>query len=472
MRLARNLIVGVAIVLLGVLSIEGYLDVQQAYSIFESDMRADGRLLGHALAAAIAAAKAGDARTLQVTDGDDRVSVRVVGLDDAQNAPAPTQGLAEVNSALLETGVAHFKDDEARLYTYVPIEHSKLALEISEDLTPLRAHGRTIAARAVVRTGLTALAFIVLVLIVGIVYIGQPLAALAEMARRVGGGDYSQRLHFPRRDELRDLAEVMNHMTDDLGEARQRLERETKSRIAAIEQLRHADRLVTVGQLAAGVAHELGTPLNVISGHAKMIVTGEVTGPEASESARIALEQTQRMTNIVRQLLDFSRRRRAQPTQVEIADVAATTVHMLTTVAQKKDVTLSLEVKESGLIGRVDLVQLQQALTNLIMNAIQAVPVHGHVEIVVDRLRDAAHGGNGALISVSDDGPGIPDEDRARVFEPFFTTKGVGEGTGLGLAVAIGLVKENGGTIEVEESHFGGARLSIVLPYSTEAHPS
>jgi two-component system, NtrC family, sensor kinase len=467
MRLARNLIVGVAIVLLGVLSIEGYLDVQQAYAIFESDMRADGRLLGHALAAAIAAARAGDARTLQITDGDDRVSVRVVALDSGQNAPPPVQGISAVASALRANGVAHFKDDETRLYTYVPIDPAKLALEISEDLTPLRAHGRTIAARAVVRTGLTALAFIVLVLIVGIVYVGQPLAALAEMARRVGGGDYSQRLHFPRRDELQDLAEVMNRMTDDLGEARQRLERETKSRIAAIEQLRHADRLVTVGQLAAGVAHELGTPLNVISGHAKMIVTGEVTGQEAAESARIALEQTQRMTNIVRQLLDFSRRRRAQRTQVQIGDIATTTVHMLTTVAQKKDVSLTLEEKERGLVGLVDLVQLQQALTNLIMNAIQAVPIRGRVEVVVDRLRDAANGG--AMISVSDDGPGIPPEDRARVFEPFFTTKGVGEGTGLGLAVAIGLVKENGGTIEVDDSHFGGARLSIVLPFSSES---
>jgi signal transduction histidine kinase len=463
MRLARNLIVGVAIVLLGVLSIEGYLDVQQAYAIFESDMRADGRLLGHALAAAMLAARSGNTTSLQVTDGDDRVNVRVVALDTKQSAPVPAKNMTEVATALREHGVAYFKDDETRIYTYVPIDSTHLALEISEDLTPLRAHGRTIAARAVVRTGLTALAFIVLVLIVGIVYVGQPLAALAEMARRVGGGDYSQRLHFPRKDELQDLAEVMNRMTDDIGEARLRLENETKIRIAAIEQLRHADRLVTVGQLAAGVAHELGTPLNVISGHAKMILTGEVTGRDAEESARIALEQTQRMTNIVRQLLDFSRRRPAQRTQVDIADIATTTVQMLATVAQKKDVGLSLEVRDSGLSGLLDLVQLQQALTNLIMNSIQAVPVHGHVQVVVERLNSAAYSG-GARISVSDDGPGISAEDHARVFEPFFTTKGVGEGTGLGLAVAIGLVKENGGTIEVGDSSAGGAQLTILLP--------
>lgn len=468
MRLARNLIVGVAIVLLGVLSLEGYLDVQQAYAIFESDMRADGRLLGHALAAAIAATRAGNAGTLQVSDGDDRVSVRVIGLDPGMPAadPASVATREQVADALERDHVVHVKQDETRLYTYVPVEHSRLALEISEDLAPLRAHGRTIAVRAVIRTGLTALAFIVLVLIVGIVYVGRPLAALAEMARRVGRGDYSQRVHFPRADELQDLAEAMNRMSGDLGEARVRLESETKSKIAAIEQLRHADRLVTVGQLAAGVAHELGTPLNVISGHAKMIVTGEVTGPEAEDSARIALEQTQRMTNIVRQLLDFSRRRPAQRTQVSIADIAATTVHMLTNVAQKKEVTLTLDVRDKSLVGLLDLVQLQQALTNLVMNALQAVPRHGRVEVVLERRPPEA--GGGAKISVSDDGPGIPVEDRGRVFEPFFTTKGVGEGTGLGLAVAIGLVKENGGTIEVDESSYGGARLTMLVPLGSE----
>ncbi|HKP56036.1 MAG TPA: ATP-binding protein [Polyangiales bacterium] len=463
MRLARNLIVGVAFVLLGVLSLEGYLDVQRAYAIFESDMRADGQLLGNAVSRAIAAARAGRAPELDAAVGDDRVEVRLVALDGSQTAAAPFPPTEAIKSQLARDGAAHFKDDERRLFTYVPLaDRPGLALEISEDLEPLHAHGRTIAVRAVVRTGLTAVAFIVLVLVVGLIYVGNPLQQLVDMARRVGQGDYSLRLRFQRKDELRDLAETMNGMCDDLTEARISIERETKRRIAAIEQLRHADRLVTVGQLAAGVAHELGTPLNVIAGHAKMIVTGEVTGSEAAESARIALEQTSRMTNIVRQLLDFSRRRPAQRSRADVAEIATQTVHMLGTVAQKKDVELSLEVRKPGLLAQLDVVQIQQALANLIMNAIQAVPTRGHVSVEVQE-------GDGSLacIRVTDDGPGIPAEDRARVFEPFFTTKGVGEGTGLGLAVAIGLVKENGGSIEVTAAETGGAQLSILLPLAT-----
>jgi signal transduction histidine kinase len=135
---------------------------------------------------------------------------------------------------------------------------------------------------------------------------------------------------------------------------------------------------------------------------------------------------------------------------------------MLNTVAQKKDIQLSLHVHKPGLLAQLDVVQIQQALTNLIMNAIQAVPEHGHVRIEVQENE-----GRFACIQVSDDGPGIALEDRARVFEPFFTTKGVGEGTGLGLAVAIGLVKENGGSIEVTAAETGGAQLSILLPLAS-----
>ncbi|HKU43927.1 MAG TPA: HAMP domain-containing sensor histidine kinase, partial [Polyangiales bacterium] len=375
----------------------------------------------------------------------------------------PFAAPAALQKPLARGEAAHVMDDERRLYTYVPVDgRSNLALEISEDLEPLHAHGRDIAVRAVVRTGLTALAFIVLVLVVGAIYVGNPLQQLVDMARRVGQGDYGMRLYFARKDELRDLAETMNGMCADLSEARQRIERETKRRIAAIEQLRHADRLATVGQLAAGVAHELGTPLNVIAGHAKMIVTGEVTGPEAAESARIALEQTSRMTNIVRQLLDFSRRRPAQRSRADVAEIATATVAMLGAVAQKKDVELSLDVRSPGMLAHVDVVQIQQALTNLVMNAIQAVPVQGHVHVEV--VEQSGPEGTYACMRVSDDGPGIPAEDRSRVFEPFFTTKGVGEGTGLGLAVAIGLVKENGGSIEVTAADTGGAQLSIVVP--------
>src|SRR5204863_590761 len=124
----------------------------------------------------------------------------------------------------------------------------------------------------------------------------------AQKARRVGTGDLSGPLHLRQRDELGELANEINLMCERLAEER-------GAREQATEQLRHADRLTTVGKLASGLAHELGTPLNVVRGRAKLIVDHEVEGKEVTDSARIVVEQAERMTALIRQLLDFARPR-------------------------------------------------------------------------------------------------------------------------------------------------------------------
>jgi signal transduction histidine kinase len=221
--------------------------------------------------------------------------------------------------------------------------------------------------------------------------------------------------------------------------------------------LQHANRLATVGQLAAGLAHELGTPLQVVAGRAKAIATGKTEGAPAREAGAVILGQAQRMTKIIRGLLDFARRRPAERQPVELGELAAETVRVLEPMAHKRSVELALEVKGSAPV-EVDRMQLQQALTNLVVNAMQAVPEGGHVTVRAERARALA-----ALI-VDDDGPGISKQAQARVFEPFFTTKDVGEGSGLGLAIADGLVRENGGWIDVSSEEGHGARFSIFLP--------
>lgn len=221
--------------------------------------------------------------------------------------------------------------------------------------------------------------------------------------------------------------------------------------------LQHANRLATVGQLAAGIAHELGTPLQVVAGRAKMISTGQTEGEPARESGAVILGQAQRMSTIIRGLLDFARKRPAQRKPIELSELAGETVHVLAPMARKKSVSLELDVKASTPV-EVDKLQIQQALTNLVVNAMQAVPQGGHVKVTAELERTYA------ALTVDDDGPGISKEDQARVFEPFFTTKDVGEGSGLGLAVADGLVRENGGWIDVFSEKGHGARFSIFLP--------
>jgi two-component system NtrC family sensor kinase len=241
-------------------------------------------------------------------------------------------------------------------------------------------------------------------------------------------------------------------------------------------QLQHSNRLATIGQLAAGVAHELGSPLQVVMGRAKMIATGESVHDEAKEAGKIIHLQAQRMAVIISGLLGFARRRPPQRTTANLDAIARDVHRMLVPIAKKKAVILELDVPQNGIDGatNVDTQQIQQALTNLVMNAIQAVPEHGRVAIVVGRRIEHPPDHSGLLrldhaqqvtcIQVRDDGPGIEAHHLGRVFEPFFTTKDVGEGTGLGLAVAHGLVRDNGGWIRVESEPGRGACFSIYFP--------
>jgi signal transduction histidine kinase len=264
-------------------------------------------------------------------------------------------------------------------------------------------------------------------------------------------------------------------MCDRLAEANERAARETTARMAALEQLRHADRLATVGKLAAGIAHELGAPLQVISGRARMLCEGEVSAAEVAQNARIVIEQSDRITRIVRQLLDFARRRSAEKSRTDLCGVARRTLSLLEPLADKRGVSLSLAAGEGPVEADADAGQIQQALINLVVNGIQSMKSGGRVWVTVLRERvvpPSDVGGPEALhacIEVKDEGEGMPPEVIAQLFEPFFTTKDVGEGTGLGLPVAYGIVREHEGFITVESEVGKGSRFRVYLPAWREA---
>jgi signal transduction histidine kinase len=276
------------------------------------------------------------------------------------------------------------------------------------------------------------------------------------VARRVGAGDLSGRLALRQRDEIGELAQAINTMCDRLS--------------LTLEELRHADRLKVVGELASGVAHELGAPLNVVAARATKIWRRQASGNEIEQNARIIAEQADRMTAIVRQLLDFSRRRGPTTTVGDLYQIAEKALAMLAPLAARHQVKLTIAPSDGPVKARVDQNQMQQALTNIVVNGIQAMPNGGQLCVGIARQRvrpPTDHPGSEGeylCLSFEDEGEGIPADDLPHLFEPFFTTKKVGEGTGLGLALAHDIVRDHGGWIAVESRIGQGSRFSILLP--------
>ena len=288
----------------------------------------------------------------------------------------------------------------------------------------------------------------------GIVFIGRPLQTVIVQARRIGAGDLSHRLAFRGRDEIAELADEMDAMCDRL--------------VTTLEQLRHADRLTTIGKLASGMAHELGTPLNVVDIRAKMISTGDPPKALVADSAKIISDQAARMTRIMRQLLISLGRSGPQKAKTDIAALARRTVTFVEPVATKRGVGIEFANDGKPLELPVDAGQVEQVLTNLIMNAIDASHEEGKIVIDLQRETQARRRGwgrDGAVLPPlrGRRGQRDPPEQLTRVFEPFYTTKDVGEGTGLRLSVAYGIVRDHGGWIDVRVET-AGHPLQRLLP--------
>jgi two-component system, NtrC family, sensor kinase len=486
MKLVGKLVLALVIGMCLVLGAYGYLRVRRERALFTADMQRDARMLGRAVGKSVADAwrRDGEARAFAVireaSQRRDGVTIRWIWLDaPPQDAFAPAVG-AESLSALADGREVTPNDpggkNEGLLITYVPVRVPPKrigALELTESLEEqesyVRASARDTLVAMLALVGLSGLVAVA----AGAWLVGRPIRALVGKARRTGSGDLSGPLDLPQNDELGLLAREMNLMCTRLGEARATLDGEISARIAALEQLRHADRLTTVGKLASGIAHELGTPLNVISGRAKLI-TRDTDDESLRQNALIIAQQADRMTNIIRQLLDFSRRRASHKSSTDLVALARRTLELLEPLAQKRGVTLRVAPATESMCADIDPGQIQQGLTNLVINAIQAMDRPGEIVVAIAR-RDVcpphdvdAAPGEYFSISVRDEGQGISAQHIDHVFEPFYTTKDVGEGTGLGLSVSHGIAREHRGWIGVESEPSKGSTFTLYLPMSHE----
>jgi two-component system NtrC family sensor kinase len=316
-------------------------------------------------------------------------------------------------------------------------------------------------------------------------FVTRPIHKLVEANAALGRMDLEHPIEITSSRELWSLSNSFNLMRDQLREAlfeinrgAQQLEAKVAERTAQLQQaqrrLLQADRLASLGQLAASVAHEINNPLSgVLNFSALMSRILKEDGvprervPEFRGYLDRVSEQTARAGRIVSDLLAFSRRSKPQSAPSDLNGIVRTTVGLVSHKLKLLNVEAVLELDETLHPLPCDVSQIQQVVLNLVMNGAEATRPHGSGRVsVVTR-----HSPDGALLAVSDDGEGIPRETLDHIFDPFFTTKDEGKGVGLGLAVVYGIVHSHGGRIEVESTVGRGTTFEVTLPAGPEAGP-
>jgi signal transduction histidine kinase len=307
--------------------------------------------------------------------------------------------------------------------------------------------------RALVGAALAMLLFSAVVSFLWARRLTQPLQMLSDIAREVASGNFNVQAKVKSRDEVGQLAQSFNAMATELAARETALQ----SAHAALIQ---SEKMAAFGQLGAGIAHEIKNPLAGILGYAQLALRKAEAGSPLARQLSVIEKETKRCKTIIENLLRFSRQEESvfEPVDLNVVvdDAAAIVDHQLSLnrVTLKKIVDPDL----SKINGNAN--QLQQVIINLMINAQQAMTDGGIVEIETRRA------GGEVSVRVSDNGPGIPQEIQQKIFEPFFTTKPVGQGTGLGLSVSYGIIKEHAGRVKLTSQVGSGATFLLTFPVS------
>ncbi len=246
----------------------------------------------------------------------------------------------------------------------------------------------------------------------------------------------------------------------------QELEERIEAQQLAENSLVRSARLAAVGEMAAGVAHELNNPLTTVSGFVELVLEELPKDSPHRPDLELALREAQRARGVVRRLLDFSRPAENQRVRTDLNELVSDVLTLVQHLVRTGGVEMHIELWDDLPWITVDPAQIKQVLLNLIHNAIQAMPDGGTLAVKTTPVQ--REGRSWLSINISDTGVGIPKDNLERIFEPFFTTRQAGQGTGLGLSVSYGIVAEHGGSIEVESQPGQGSCFLIYLPVDSE----
>ncbi len=362
-------------------------------------------------------------------------------------------------------------------------------VQIGVDLGPMN---KSIRETRLTIIGLT-LFTIILALVVTAWFLGmiiKPIKSLAIVTEEISQGHLATRIEIGRRDEIGQLATSFERMVDSLIKSRREvenyqatLEDKIRERTCELEdaqnQLVQSEKMGAIGQLAAGVAHELNNPLAGILGYSQFALeklsnrTAEtITEKDIASFNRYLGDienQARRCKTIVQNLLKFSRSSQdSDATEFDLGAALIETVELLRHQLEMQQIQVVTKITASSPEIRGNAGKIQQVVTNLIINAMHATPQGGTITIGLRHSPTLGEFDGAVEIFVSDTGEGIPNEIIGKIFEPFFTTKAVGKGTGLGLSVSYGIIQDHGGEIKVTSEIGAGTTFVIILPLQSK----
>lgn len=485
MRLGTKLTLYLSLIIISVLSGYGYLDILSRRDILVRKMKAEVRSTGRTLEVSLEKISPRDEREYvqglidAMTESERTLGVIVY--DQRENLTFRSHSLAEGTERYLDLIRRSIRENRPQetfgAYNEVPIFSYAFPLKDrrGKNIGGISILQRTSFMEEEIEKARWSIFILISVLIAGTValvllgtrrWVTQPISKLMDGIKNLAQGNLDHHIDLKKGDELSELAQAFNQMAVDLKKARERIMREAEAKLELERSLRQSEKLATVGQLTSGLAHEIGTPLNIISGRTELIKR-KLEDKEIQKNLDIVLHQAENITKIIQQLLGFVRKKKPEQKALNINSILENTLDLLDHQIQKQGLKVVKDLREnlSPVVGDPD--QLQQVFLNLILNAIQSMPEGGTLRLSASSKRISKEGledspGQYTEICVEDTGPGMERDVIQHIFNPFFTTKDTG--TGLGLMVTQGIIQDHEGWIDVESEVGKGSVFKVYLP--------
>jgi signal transduction histidine kinase len=484
LNLATRIVLSLLVPVLVCLGAYGVLNVRLRRSEMIDDARRElndnSKVLSVALGAALRDRQIGDvAELVDDLSRADRV-FGVVILDDRDHVVRASQAVAGDVRRFLSVGRAA-RTGESRVQSLTvgprPVMAYGFPLRVRDHDPPI---GAAVLLRDLsyveqnIATSSRRVALVGLVLALSVVvaaWLGMRSSVLHPLSLVLGAVECTRpeslehKAPVVRNDEIGRLAIAFNALLDSLRRAQDSLEDRTQALVNVERRLHHAQRLAVVGQLAANLAHKVGSPLNVILGRARYALQHGGQSERDQRHLREIVAGAESISAVIEQLLAHARKGRGPVADVRLDEIVRSVARFLEIESAKRGVTVTVVTPVAATV-HASREEIEQVVLNLMMNALQAQPNGGRVVLTVTAPDNPSMP---AQIVVDDAGPGLGDGDPARVFEPFYTTKPALEGTGLGLTICDEIARRLGGNIVAEQSELGGARFVVNLPHAPTA---